>query len=164
MSGTSPLAVFAHPDDESLFGLLGLCENTARRERFRLFMTQDTATYRDALGLLCHDAEGAYFLYRFTDPTFVAAETLLRAIGQQDWTVQGRTLDLCGSSGHVTRVLTGLRPPGEALVPGTVLADVYFWKLWLAGRFTVPDSGAGLLRRQPPATVRPRDVLDRGRR
>ena len=127
--------------DEALFGLLGLAENTARRERFRVLMTQDTATYRDALGLLCHDAEGTYLLYRFTDPTFVAAGTLLRAIGQKDWTVQGRTLDLCGGTGHLTRVLTGLRPPGEALAPGTVLADVYFWKLWLAGRFTAPDSG-----------------------
>ena len=98
-------------------------------------------TYREALGLLCNDAEGTYFLHRFTDPTFVTAEAVLRAIGQQRWPMQSRTLDLCGGSGHLTRVLTGLGPPGEALVPSTVLADVYFWKLWLASRFTAPDSG-----------------------
>ena len=125
--------------DEAFFGLLGLSDDKARQERFRVLMTQDTATYRDALELLCHDAEGTYFLHRFTDPTFLTAEALLRAIGQQRWPVQGRTLDLCGGSGHLTWVLTGLRPPG-ALVPGTVLADVYFWKLWLARRFTAPDS------------------------
>ena len=126
--------------DAALFGLLGLSDDTVRCERFRTLMTQDTATYRDALELLCHDAEGTYFLYRFTDPTFLTAEALLRAIGQQDWPVRGRTLDLCGGSGHLTQVLTGLRPLGGTLVPGTVLADVYFWKLWLARRFTAPDS------------------------
>ena len=134
-------ALEAGRGDEALFSLLGLSDDTVRRERFRVLMTQDTATYRDALGLLCDDAEGTYFLHRFTDPTFLTAEALLRAIGQQRWPVQGRTLDLCGGSGHLTRVLAGLGPPGGALVPGTVLADVYFWKLWLASRFTAPDSG-----------------------
>ena len=134
-------ALEAGRGEEALFGLLGLSDDTVRRERFRVLMTQNTGTYRDALGLLCDDAEGTYFLHRFTDPTFLTAEALLRAIGQQRWPVQGRTLDLCGGSGHLTRVLAGLGPPGGALVPGTVLADVYFWKLWLASRFTAPDSG-----------------------
>ena len=126
--------------EDALLGLLTLAEDTARRKHFRALMTQDTATYREALELLCDDAEDTYFLYRFTDPTFVTAEALLRAVGQQDWPLRGRTLDLCGGSGHLTGVLTGLRPPGEPLVPGTVLADVYFWKLWLAKRFTAPDA------------------------
>ncbi len=134
-------ALEAGRGDEALFGLLGLSDDTARQERLRVLMTQESATYRNALELLCHDAEGTYFLYRFTDPTFVTAEALLRAIGRQQWPVQGRTLDLCGGSGHLTRVLTGLGPRGRALVPGTVLADVYFWKLWPASRFTAPDSG-----------------------
>ena len=134
-------ALEAGRGDEALFGLLGLSDDTARQERLRVLMTQEAATYRDALDLLCHDAAGTCFLYRFTDPTFVTAEALLRAIGRQQWPVQGRTLDLCGGSGHLTRVLSGLGPPGRALVPGTVLADVYFWKLWLASRFTAPDSG-----------------------
>ena len=134
-------ALEAGRGDEALFGLLGLSDDKARQEHFRVLMTRDTATYRDALGLLCDDAEGTYFLYRFTDPTFVTAEALLRAIGQRRWPVQGRTLDLCGGSGHLTRVLTSLGLPGGTLVPGTVLADLYFRKLWLASRFTAPDSG-----------------------
>ena len=134
-------ALEAGRGDEALFGLLGLSDDKARQEHFRVLMTRDTATYRDALELLCHDAEGTYFLYRFTDPTFVTAEALLQAIGQQRWPVESRTLDLCGGSGHLTRVLTRLRPSGGPLDPGTILADLYFWKLWLASRFTAPDSG-----------------------
>ena len=132
-------ALAAGQSDEALFVLLGLADDAALRERFRGLMTRDSATYREALGLLCHDAEGAYFLHRFTDPTFRSAEALMRAIGQQEWPVRGRTLDLCGGSGHLTRVLSGLSPSDGALVPGAVLADVYFWKLWLAQRFTAPD-------------------------
>jgi uncharacterized protein YbaR (Trm112 family) len=126
--------------EEALFSLLGLSENAARQQAFRGLMNQDATTYRDALGLLCEDAEGLCFLYRFTDPTYLTAEALLRAIVQQQWPVQGRTLDLCGGSGHLTRVLAALRPPENSLAAGTVLADVYFWKLWLAARFTSPDS------------------------
>ena len=127
--------------EAALFDLLGLTDDTARQEQLRVLMTRESATYRDALELLCDDAEGTYFLYRFTDPTFVTVEALLRAIGRQHWPVQGRTLDLCGGSGHLTRVLSGLGRAAGASVPATVLADVYFWKLWLASRFTAPDSG-----------------------
>jgi SAM-dependent methyltransferase len=63
------------------------------------------------------------------------AEALLRAVGQTRWTVSRPVLDVCGGSGHLTRVLAGLRPAG-----GVVDADVYFWKLWLARRFNVPDA------------------------
>ena len=124
--------------DEALVGLLGLSDDPARRERLSALMKTATATYRDGLDLLCLDAEGAYFLYRFTDPTFLTGETLLRAIAQRHWPVASRTLDLCGGSGHLTRVLAGLQP--ERSTAGTILADVYFWKLWLATRFTAPDA------------------------
>lgn len=126
--------------EDALFGLLGLSEDPARRERFRDLMRRETATYREALGILCDDAEGAWALYRFTDPTFVTAETVLRAIGQRPWPKRGRTLDVCGGTGHLTRVLQGLRSPDDGMAAGTILADVYFWKLWLAGRFMVPDA------------------------
>ena len=120
--------------DEALFGLLGLADDVARAEAFHaLLARRQPATYRESLAILSLDAEGRYFVYRFSDPTYVVAEALLQAIGQQRWTVAGRCLDLCGGSGHLTRVLGGLRPAG-----GTVLADVYFWKLWLAARFTSP--------------------------
>jgi uncharacterized protein YbaR (Trm112 family) len=91
------------------------------------------ATYQEALAILCRDAEGTCFVYRFSDPTFVMSEALLQAIGRQPRMRSGRCLDLCGGTGHLTRVLIGLRPAG-----GTVLADLFFWKLWLATRFTAP--------------------------
>jgi uncharacterized protein YbaR (Trm112 family) len=91
------------------------------------------ATYQEALAILCRDAEGTCFVYRFSDPTYVMAESLLQAIGSHPAVTAGRWLDLCGGTGHFTRVLDGLRPDG-----GTVLADLFFWKLWLAKRFTAP--------------------------
>jgi uncharacterized protein YbaR (Trm112 family) len=118
--------------EAALFTLLGL--DQARVEAFRgLFARGAQATYQEALGILSRDAEGTCFLYRFSDPTFVMAEALLQAIGRQPRMQSGRSLDLCGGTGHLTRVLAGLRPAG-----GAVLADLFFWKLWLARRFTAP--------------------------
>ncbi len=128
--------------EEALFGLMGRAGDAARQDRLRALMRRPDATYREALDLLCDDAEGLCFFYRFTDPTFVTIEVLLRSLAQAGWPVQGRALDLCGGSGHVTRVLSSLRPAGRTPQPGTVLADVGFWKLWLARRFTTPGVAA----------------------
>ena len=120
-----------HPDD-ALHQLLGLDE--ARRNAFRrLTADPQPATYRDLLGVLCLDAEADCFLYRLSDPTYLAVEALLDALAQIPPAATGRALDLCGGSGHLTRVL--LRAPSR---PGVVLADVHFWKLWLAARITAP--------------------------
>jgi hypothetical protein len=43
----------------------------------------------------------------------------------------GRYIDLCGGSGHLTRSMMSDRP--------AVLADVFFWKLWLAKTFVAPE-------------------------
>src|SRR5678816_1365057 len=59
-------------------------------------------TYRDALAILSLDAEATYFAHRFSDPTYVTAEALLQAIGQQQWSIAPRALDLCGGSGPVS--------------------------------------------------------------
>ena len=91
------------------------------------------ATYQEALAILCHDAEGTCFVYRFSDPTYVMAEAILQAIALQPRPLPGRCLDLCGGTGHLTRVLIDLGPADS-----TVLADLFFWKLWLARRFTSP--------------------------
>jgi SAM-dependent methyltransferase len=64
-------------------------------------------------------------------------EALVQAVGQHPSTRSRSVLDLCGGSGHVTRVLAGLDPGG-----GVIDADVCFWKLWLARRFTVPGCDA----------------------
>ena len=127
----------------ALLALMGLEGN--RAERFgRLLARRAEATYRETLDILSPDAEGTYFLYRFSDPTFVTAEALVRALGRHPEAVAGPALDLCGGSGHLTRVLAGLdRPGSSALVPhGTIAADLHFWKLWLATRFTVPGCTA----------------------
>lgn len=148
--------------DDALHMLLGL--DGTRLDAFReLTSVAGRATYRDFLGVLCLDAEADYMLPRFSDPTYLLVEALLDALGRSGrpgaagdpanpigpQTRAGagashppdrgaarprRALDLCGGSGHLTRVL--LRQPACA---GAVLADVHFWKLWLAARIVAPD-------------------------
>ena len=148
--------------DDALYTLLGL--EGARLDAFReLTAGAHAPTYRQLLGVLCRDAEADYFLHRFSDPTCLLVEALLDALGDSghpdpagDPTIPvdpqtragagasdrpGRgaapfrhALDLCGGSGHLTRIL--LRQPA---CTGAVLADVHFWKLWLAARILAPD-------------------------
>ena len=125
-------ALEADRRDDALHLLLRL--DKPGREAFRrLTGAAQPPTYRDLLPVLCADAEAVYFLYRFSDPTYLAAEAVLYALAQDPPGAAGRALDLCGGSGHLTRVL--LRAPSR---PGVVLADVHFWKLWLAARITAP--------------------------
>ncbi len=120
--------------EDALFGLLGLDQQ--RAEAFRTLLARgDALTYRDAIAVLSPDPEGTYFVYRFSDPTFIMAEAVLDALAQDPTAFSGPVLDLCGGSGHLTRVLTQLLP-GRTVV----LADMFFWKLWLALRFTAPAS------------------------
>ena len=104
---------------------------------FRSLMQHPRPTYRDALAILSLDAEADCFLYRFSDPTFLMIEALLVGLAQSGGLDPRPVLDLCGGSGHLTRVLAGLEPAG-----GVINADVYFWKLWMARRFTSPSSDA----------------------
>ena len=123
-------------EEQALFTLLDL--DDARGASFRsLLRRPQPITYREALALLSLDAEAENFLYRFSDPTFVIADALVRALGQTRWTMSGAVLDVCGGSGHLTRVLASMAPAG-----GVVSADVYFWKLWLARRYNVPEADA----------------------
>jgi len=130
--------------EAALFALLGL--DGVRTEQFGALLARGAkATYREALHILSPDAEGAYFLYRFSDPTFLTAEALVRAVGRPDGAPTGPVLDLCGGSGHLTRVLAGLGHSAFATSmapPNTVVADLQFWKLWLAIRFTAPGCAA----------------------
>lgn len=94
---------------------------------------QHDVTYRGAVGALGPDfAEGRYFQYRFSDPTFVASDAVVRALAQATVMPGSRTVDLCGGSGHLSRSL-------EAFTPAPVLVDWSFPKLWLARRFTAPS-------------------------
>ena len=121
--------------EQALFTLLGL--DDARRVSFQSLMQHPRPTYRDALAILSLDAEADCFLYRFSDPTFVMIEALLMGLGQSGNLDPRPVLDLCGGSGHLTRVLVGLEPAG-----GVIDADVYFWKLWMARRFNSPSCDA----------------------
>ena len=114
---------------EALAGLLGL--DAAGADRLDGLFRSGSASYRQALEVISPDAEGTYFVYRFSDPTFVLAETLVRVLGRGGER-PARVIDLCGGSGHLTRVLAE-----ESREP-VIVADVYFWKLWLAQRFTAP--------------------------
>jgi hypothetical protein len=124
--------------EEALFILLGI-EGAAAPEFRKLLAREEHATYRDAIAILSPDAEGTYFQYRFSDPTYVMSQAVLQAIAQRGWPVAGRVLDLCGGCGHLTRVLARLTRTHAAGTAPPVLADVYFWKLWLAARFTTPE-------------------------
>src|SRR5262245_66046 len=118
--------------ERALFSLLGLDE--AARDRFaRLQQAEGPATFREALEVLSPDAEGAYLLYRFSDPTFLCGQAVLEAVGQDRRCFARRVLDLGGGTGHLTRALCRLAGPGEG-----ILADVSFWKAWLAKRFVAP--------------------------
>ena len=124
--------------DAALTMLLGLADDAARTESFRRLTGAGRApTYRDLLPILSRDAEADCFLYRFSDPTFLTAEALLDALAYETVPLGGRALDLCGGSGHLTRVL--LRQSARRDV---VLADLHFWKLWLASRIMAPGSVA----------------------
>ncbi len=117
--------------------LLGL--DGARSAALAALLTRDRrATYRELIDVLSPDAEGTYFIYRFSDPTFVMAEGVLRALGQRATTSAKWVIDVCGGSGHLTRVLMQVQAAGPSPGPGTVLADMYFAKLWLAARLTAP--------------------------
>ena len=137
-TGREAVAALEAGDTESaLLALLGLTD-VARASAFRRLLARNAeSTYRDALEILSQDAEGTYFVYRFSDPTYVTAETLVRVLGRHQSSTTGRRLDLCGGSGHLTRVLDSVGS-GRGATASMVLADVAFWKLWLAARFTAP--------------------------
>ena len=111
--------------------LLNLDENRAT-ELSKQLSNDETPTYRELLPLLNEDAETEYFLYRFSDPTYrVSAATVRAVLAQHE--DNALILDLCGGSGHLTHTLMKYRPSHQ-----TVLADLHFWKLWLASRVVAP--------------------------
>jgi len=124
----------ARPDRarRTMFGL----DDQERAETFEAVAGSSSSTYRQIVEALGPTFEGGYFLYRFSDPTYLVAEAVVRAVAT---TVLGgaasgprRAIDICGGSGHVTRTLLDLTPAPP------VLADLYFAKVWLARRFTAP--------------------------
>lgn len=116
----------------SMFGL----DDDQQAEAFDDAAGADATTYRELVEALGPNFEGGYFLYRFSDPTYIVADAVVRAVASTVLTAGGRAVDLCGGSGHLTRSLAGFgsAPP--------VLADLYFAKAWLGRRFTAPGCEA----------------------
>jgi SAM-dependent methyltransferase/uncharacterized protein YbaR (Trm112 family) len=107
-------------------------EDEAQAARFEEAAASPAATFRDLADALGPAFEGGYFLYRFSDPTYLVADAVVRAAAGAVLRGGGRAIDVCGGSGHLTRSLLDLSSPAP------VLADLYFAKLWLARRFTAP--------------------------
>jgi uncharacterized protein YbaR (Trm112 family) len=112
----------------TMFGL----DDDDHAAAFDAVASSDTATYRDTVEALGPNFEGGYFLYRFSDPTYIVAQAVARAVAAAVLDGTRRAIDICGGSGHIARSLLDLSsvPP--------VLADLYFAKVWLARRFTAP--------------------------
>jgi uncharacterized protein YbaR (Trm112 family) len=96
----------------------------------------DDATYRELVTALGLELECGYFLYRFSDPSFIVADALIRTVAGTVMRSGGRAIDICGGSGHLARSLPPAGPRPH------VLADLAFAKLWLARRFTAPGCEA----------------------
>jgi uncharacterized protein YbaR (Trm112 family) len=111
--------------------MIGL-DGEAQAAAFDTVVASKTATYRETVEALGPDFEGGYFLYRFSDPTYIVAQAVVRSVARTVLHGSRRAVDICGGSGHLTRTLAGLSSPPP------VLADLYFAKVWLARRFTAP--------------------------
>jgi uncharacterized protein YbaR (Trm112 family) len=111
--------------------MVGL-EDEAQAERFELAAASANSTYRDIVEALGPTFEGGYFLYRFSDPTYLVADAVVRAVASTLLHGSRRAVDVCGGSGHLTRSLLDWSSPAP------VLADLYFAKVWLGRRFTAP--------------------------
>jgi uncharacterized protein YbaR (Trm112 family) len=111
--------------------MVGL-ESDSEAERFEAAAAADSSTYREIVEALGPNFEGGYFLYRFSDPTYVVASAVVRAVAGTVLKGMRRAVDMCGGSGHLTRSLMDLSSPPP------VLADLFFPKIWLGRRFTAP--------------------------
>jgi uncharacterized protein YbaR (Trm112 family) len=117
----------------ALRAMVGL-DDHHQAEAFEATIARPAATYQDVVAALGPTFEGGYFLYRFSDPTFIVADAVVQAVAGSVLQGSRRAVDVCGGSGHLTRSLLGC----SSLPP--VVADLYFAKLWLARRYTAPTS------------------------
>jgi SAM-dependent methyltransferase len=119
--------------DQALYIMLGL--EGPRREWFAQRMADGRPlTFRQGVRFFADDPEGDYLLYRFSDPTYRVSEVVVRLLAAQSPCFVKPALDLCGGTGHLTRVLCQI----SAASP-VILADLDFWKLWLGQRINAPD-------------------------
>lgn len=92
-------------------------------------------TFAHAVRRVLPDGEGDYYVLRFGDPSFVAADAILRTIAWRIPEPTGRLVDVCGGCGHLSWTLSQVAR--ERGWPGPVLVDASFWRLSLARKFLV---------------------------
>ena len=109
-----------------------ISSDEARSDRFAQVAARQSTTFLELTETLGEELEGGYFLYRFSDPSFLTASAVVRAVAGPVLSSGGRAIDVCGGAGHLTRVLLTLSSPPP------VIADLYFVKLWLAARYIAP--------------------------
>ena len=54
----------------------------AKPEAFDAVAASNTATYRETVDALGPNFEGGYFLYRFSDPTYIVAHAVMRSVAK----------------------------------------------------------------------------------
>src|SRR5262245_63994797 len=123
--------------------LQGECPDVARRtmvgmddeasaSAFEAAAESDIATYRETVDALGPNFEGGYFLYRFSDPTYIVAQAVTQAVGATVLGGSKRAIDICGGVGHVARNLLGVANGAP------VLADPFYPQLLLPRRLPAP--------------------------
>jgi uncharacterized protein YbaR (Trm112 family) len=107
--------------------LLALLSQALDADTVRELVADPKLTFQSAVRLV-PGLEADYLLYRFSDPTYLGGLAALHAVVPK---FAGRpALDVGGGAGHLTRTISQACP--------TVLADIFFPKLWLARRFIAP--------------------------
>ncbi len=119
--------------DQALYTMLGL-EGPRRNWFAQRMAAGGPLTFTQGVRFFADDPEGAYLLYRFSDPTYRVSEAVLRLLAAQSLRFVKPVLDLCGGTGHLTRVLCQISAASPVF-----LADLDFWKLWLGQRINAPD-------------------------
>jgi uncharacterized protein YbaR (Trm112 family) len=107
-------------------------EDEESAQRFQELAGSPEITYAELVETLGASLEGGYFVYRFSDPSYVVASAVVSAVTGVVLKNGGRAIDLCGGSGHLTRLLL------QRSNPAPVIADLFFAKVWLASRFVAP--------------------------
>jgi uncharacterized protein YbaR (Trm112 family) len=92
----------------ALRAMVGL-ESDVEAERFEAAASSTSSTYREIVDALGPNFEGGYFLYRFSDPTYIVANAVVRAVAGTVLGGTRRAIDICGGSGHLTRWISHRR-------------------------------------------------------
>lgn len=130
-SAVSAREALEEGDPDRAFRVL-VSEDEERARRFVDGASTPGTTFCELADTLGDEFEGSYFLYRFSDPSYVVASAVVRAVAGTVLEGGGRAIDVCGGSGHLTRLLL------EVSTPAPVIADLYFAKLWLAAHRVAP--------------------------